>query len=105
MNAAAAARTQAERSAATRDAIIGAATRLIAERGFDGTAIEEIASAAGVSKGALYHQFPDKVEVLAAVYERVEQRLTERLLDVAAAAPDALTRIAKRRAGVLGRVP
>lgn len=91
MNAAAAARTQAERSAATREAIIGAATRLIAERGFDGTAIEEIASAAGVSKGALYHQFADKVEVLAAVYERVEQRLTERLLEVAAAAPDPLS--------------
>jgi AcrR family transcriptional regulator len=83
-------RTQAQRSAATRDAIIAAATTLIAERGFESTGIDEIARAAGVSKGAVYHQFADKVEVLAAVYERVEQRLTERLLEVAAAAGDPL---------------
>jgi AcrR family transcriptional regulator len=86
----AAARTQAQRSAATRAAIVTAATRLFAARGFDATGIEDIASEAGVSKGALYHHYADKVEVLAAVYEHVEEGLTKRLLAAAGSKPDPL---------------
>ena len=37
--------------------------------------------AAGVSRGALYHQFADKVELFAAVYESVEERLGQRVDD------------------------
>lgn len=81
-------RTQAQRSAATKDAIITAATRLIADKGFDATGIDDFARAAGVSKGALYHHYSDKVEVLVAVYERLEQQLSARLVAAAAAATD-----------------
>jgi AcrR family transcriptional regulator len=84
VNAAPAARrTQVERSASTRQAIVAAATTVIAERGFANAGIDEIARAAGVSKGALYHHYPDKVDVLAAVYEDVEVRLADRIARVA----------------------
>jgi AcrR family transcriptional regulator len=91
MAAASGARTQAERSAATKNVIIAAATRLIAERGFDSTGIEDIVREAGVSKGAMYHHYTDKVEVLAAVYEQIEQHLSARLLAVASKQADPLS--------------
>ncbi len=75
-------RTQAERSAATRDALIEAARPLLAERGFDAVSAEEIVAAAGVTRGALYHQFGGKAELLDAVYERIEAESTERIARV-----------------------
>jgi len=84
----AARRTQVERSASTRHAIVAAATRIIADSGFAGAGIDEIARAAGVSKGAVYHHYPDKVDVLAAVYEDVEIRLAERIARVASQVAD-----------------
>ena len=75
-------RTQAARSAATRDALIGAARPLFAARGFRGVGTEEIVRTAGVTRGALYHQFDDKTELFAAVFEAVEAELTQRIDDV-----------------------
>jgi AcrR family transcriptional regulator len=72
-------RTQPERSAATRAALVAAARELFTERGFAGVGTEEIVRAAGVTRGALYHQFADKVELFAAVYEAVEERLGQRV--------------------------
>src|ERR671932_499427 len=75
----AAARTKhAERSEATRAALIAAARPLFAERGFAGVGTEEIVRAAGVTRGALYHQFRDKQELFAAVFEQLEQELAQR---------------------------
>ena len=53
-------RTQAERTAATRAALIDAARGLFTARGYAGVSAEEIVAAAGVSRGALYHHFEDK---------------------------------------------
>jgi AcrR family transcriptional regulator len=72
-------RTQAERSEATRNALITAARRLFTERGYDGVAAEEIVREAGVTRGALYHHFGGKAELLEAVYERLEAESTERV--------------------------
>ncbi|HSS32926.1 MAG TPA: TetR/AcrR family transcriptional regulator [Solirubrobacterales bacterium] len=72
-------RTQAERSEATRNALIAAARRLFTERGYDGVAAEEIVREAGVTRGALYHHFGGKAELLEAVYERLEAESTERV--------------------------
>jgi AcrR family transcriptional regulator len=72
-------RTQAERTQATRDALIAAALRLFTERGYDEVGTEEIVRAAGVTRGALYHQFGDKPSLLEAVYERLEAESTERV--------------------------
>jgi AcrR family transcriptional regulator len=72
-------RTQAERSEATRDALIGAARGLFAQRGYADVGTEEIVRAAGVTRGALYHHFEGKRSLFEAVYERVEVELAERI--------------------------
>ena len=72
-------RTQTDRSAATSAALVGAARRLFAEHGFAGVGTETIVQAAGVTRGALYHQFADKTELFAAVYEEIEQDIVRRL--------------------------
>jgi AcrR family transcriptional regulator len=65
-------RTQAERAAETRDALIAAARPLFASPGFADVALETIVRDAGVTRGALYHHFADKTELFAAVLEKVE---------------------------------
>jgi AcrR family transcriptional regulator len=72
-------RTQAERAAETREALIAAARPLFAEHGFGEVALETIVRAAGVTRGALYHHFADKTELFAAVFERVEGEVAARM--------------------------
>jgi AcrR family transcriptional regulator len=85
-------RTQAERRAATRAALIAAARELFAARGYAAVATEEIVQRAGVTRGALYHHFAGKHELFRAVYERVEQELTERIVtEVPLAGDDPVT--------------
>ena len=75
-------RTQAARTEATRAALIAAARRLFTERGYDDVAAEEIVRAAGVSRGALYHHFGGKAQLLEAAYEQLEAESTERVARV-----------------------
>ncbi len=77
-------RTQADRTAATRAALVAAARALFAEHGFADVGTERVAQAAGVTRGALYHQFADKAELFAAVLEAVEIDLEVRLIDAVA---------------------
>jgi AcrR family transcriptional regulator len=70
-------RTQAERTAATRALLMGAARKLFADKGFTDVSTQAIVAAAGVTRGALYHQFDDKVGLFAAVYEQVECDLVD----------------------------
>jgi AcrR family transcriptional regulator len=77
-------RTQSDRSAATRDALIQVARERFAEHGYGGVGTEAIVRAAGVTRGALYHQFADKTELFAAVVEAVEADVMSRI-DVAVA--------------------
>jgi AcrR family transcriptional regulator len=81
-------KTQAARSAATRDALLTAARPLFAARGYAGVGTEEIVRAAGVTRGALYHHFSDKTDLFAAVFETVEAEIATRLGAVAAQSPD-----------------
>jgi AcrR family transcriptional regulator len=71
--------TQANRSAATQDALVRAARPLFAQHGFGAVSTEAIVRAAGVSRGAMYHQFKDKTALFEAVFEAVEQDVTARL--------------------------
>ncbi len=78
-------RTQAERAADTREALIAAARPLFAEHGFADVALEAVVRAAGVTRGALYHHFADKTELFAAVFERVEAEVAMRMGEAIAA--------------------
>jgi AcrR family transcriptional regulator len=69
--------TQAERSEATRAALLSAARGLFAEQGYAGASSEEIVAAAGVSRGALQHHFVDKRSLFLAVYEQVELEVVQ----------------------------
>src|ERR1700691_3366349 len=79
-------RTQADRSAATRDALIAAARRLFAAQGFAEVPADAIVAEAGVTRGALYHQFADKTALFEAALEAVEADIARRLADDVAAA-------------------
>src|SRR5580693_5043219 len=79
-------RTQADRSAATREALLTAARRLFAAHGFAEVSTDAIVAAAGVTRGALYHQFADKTALFDAVLEAVEADIARRLADDVAAA-------------------
>jgi AcrR family transcriptional regulator len=84
-------RSQADRSRATRTALVQTARTLFAERGYAAVSTEEIVRAAGVTRGALYHHFADKRELFQAVLEQLEAELTADLDTAAADAPDPLT--------------
>jgi AcrR family transcriptional regulator len=77
-------RTQEERSAATRDALIAAARKLWGLRGYAEVGTPEIATAAGVTRGAMYHQFADKAALFREVVEVVEQDVMARMAVVVA---------------------
>jgi AcrR family transcriptional regulator len=86
------------RSAATRRRLIGAARGLFGARGYAAVGTEEIVRAAGVSRGALYHQFRDKADLFAAVAEEIEAEITGRV--VAGVAHLAADPVAELRDGV-----
>ena len=66
---------QAERRAATTEAVLKAGRRLFGDRGFAATTIDDIAKAALVAKGAVYHHFPTKEALFAAVFDAVSHDL------------------------------
>ena len=81
-----------DRSRTTKAALVQTGRRLFAEHGYAAVSAEEIAAAAGVTRGALYHQFGDKRGLFVAVLEEVEREnlaAIEGLPD----APDIMTRL------------
>ena len=74
------------RSEATRRQLVSAARALFGASGYAGVGTEEIVRAAGVTRGALYHQFRDKADLFAAVAEEVEAEIADRIAAGAAEA-------------------
>ncbi len=73
-------RSQAERLATTRTALINAGLALFSEHGYSDSTAAQIVAAAGVTRGALYHHFPDgKAGLFRAVFETLEQDLDGRV--------------------------
>ena len=70
-------RTQAERSEETRARILDAAVHVLSTRGYAGFRTAEVATQAGVSRGALTHHFPSRDELLVAVVADVFRRAGE----------------------------
>jgi AcrR family transcriptional regulator len=73
---------RAAQGRATRGQLIEVATRLFAQHGYEGTSIEAVLSAAGVSRGALYHHFAGKEALFEAVVSAVSERVTAELTEV-----------------------
>ncbi len=72
----------------TRDAVLHAAARLFAERGYRGTSVEDIGAACGVSGPAVYKHFTNKHAILAQLLTGISERLLERGREVVAEADD-----------------
>jgi AcrR family transcriptional regulator len=91
--------TQAERSEDTRRRLLEAARRVFVQRGFHATTLEQIAEAAGFTKGAVYSQFESKADLFFALLEqRVAHRLDEiRSAGAAATSPEQLGHIMGRQ--------
>lgn len=70
--------TQAERRAATIERILDAARRLFVAQGIEATTTEQILEACGISRGALYHHYPSRDDLVAAVYEREAKAAIDR---------------------------
>lgn len=79
-------RTQAERSAGTRELLLAATVEVLHEHGYAATSTILVAEKAGVSRGAMLHQFRTKADlmtfVVEAVFEAELQHYSEYLRDV-----------------------
>jgi AcrR family transcriptional regulator len=66
-----------QQSERTREALLATCLRLSAHRGFARTSIDEIARAAGVTKGAMYWHFASKDDLFHAILDRIRRRWLE----------------------------
>ena len=66
----------------TRSRIVAAAVALFAEQGYDATSVNEVVARAGVAKGALYHHFQSKDDLLYEVYRELVERQLAGLADI-----------------------
>src|SRR4051812_32821144 len=89
-----------ERSERTRADLIAAGRELFSDRGYAKVSVEDIVRRAGVTRGALYHQFPGgKEDLFAAVFDVVEEGVMAGIADTLAEA-GAENPIAGVRAGI-----
>lgn len=80
--------TNRERTETTRLALLDAARALFVGKGYGDTSTPEIAVAAGITRGALYHHFADKRDLFRQVLQRESQAVAA---DIEAAAPGQLS--------------
>lgn len=72
--------TQAERRKITRKKIIHSASQLFGARGFENTSISHIAADTGMTEGAIFHHYGNKLRLFSAVTEHQEMILVERIM-------------------------
>ncbi|MGH3636625.1 MAG: TetR/AcrR family transcriptional regulator [Mycobacterium sp.] len=81
---------RAQQVAQTRDSLVGAGRELFGRRGFRETSVEDLARAARVTTGALYHHFPTKAALFEAVFEHAHGELMAASMQAAQGAADDL---------------
>ena len=79
----------------TRRLLIAAALDLFAEKGFRGTSVQEVANRAGLTKGAFYHHFSTKDDVLHLIHDQFIDRALESQEQALAAYDTATEQLAK----------
>jgi AcrR family transcriptional regulator len=67
--------------AKTRADLLAAGLQVFAERGYHGSTMEDIAAAAGTTRGALYWHFADKEDFLVALLEGIIKRRNKQTID------------------------
>lgn len=82
------ARRTKEEAQETRAHLLDAAERVFSEKGVTNTSLNEIAVSAGVTRGALYHHFKNKLDLIVALMERVMMPINEMRLCAAVTVPD-----------------
>jgi AcrR family transcriptional regulator len=87
-------RSQAERSSATREALLEATIETLVEDGYANTTTSRVAERAGVSRGAHLHHFQTRHALVAASFEQLSRRRTEEMMRAADALPDGRERLA-----------
>lgn len=86
-------RTQAERRASTRGALLQATIECLVELGYSRTTTNEVQQRAGVSRGALTHHFASKADLLVAAMDSLYQDFSTSIRDAATALPAGKERI------------
>jgi AcrR family transcriptional regulator len=69
--------TQVERSERSRTQILDAALKLFSHKGYGATSVRDIAEEAGLSKGNVYHHFPDKETIFRALIDRYFEAMSQ----------------------------
>lgn len=75
-------RSQSERTAETRAALVDAGRRLFAEQGAANVSAEQLVAEAGLTRGALYHHFSGKDDVFRAVFAAIEAEIAAKIAPV-----------------------
>lgn len=65
--------TQQQRSDLTRETLLAACRKMLLDQGLEATTLAALLAETGLSKGALYHHFASKTELIAAIYRAESQ--------------------------------
>lgn len=90
------ARRTREEALATREQLLDAAERVFRERGVGHATLAEVADAAGVTRGAVYHHFDSKAELFEAMVARAEMPMDAAFDPAEASVPDPLGAVRER---------
>ena len=89
-------RSRAEMIEETRGKLLTTARESFRRAGYAGTSMDDLTAAAGLTRGALYHNFGDKQGLLAAVAAQIDGEMEARLQAISRDAPDAWTALRER---------
>lgn len=77
---------------ATRRALLDAARKLFVSKGYEATGVDEIAAGAGATRGAVYHHFKGKQDILLALLHEVQTELVRKVAEASARESDPMQR-------------
>jgi AcrR family transcriptional regulator len=93
--------TRVDMAVPVQERLLTAASRLFAERGFAPTSVQDIVELAGVTKGAMYHYYTSKDDLLQQIYTRLLDVQSKRLEEIADAPSEVDERLSVAAADVV----